>query len=71
MGNPVIELRVGETYTEPGAFAFDADGTDISDTIVIRNNINNTRPGEYQVTYDVTNDSGIRAEQVIRTVIFR
>ena len=71
IGSPIIELRVGQTFNEPGAFAFDADGTNISDNIVMRNNINNTRAGEYQVTYDITNSSGIRAEQVIRTVIFR
>ena len=71
MGNPVMEISVGGTFNDPGAFAFDADGTNISSQVVVRNNINTNRPGIYQVTYDVTSSGGIRAAQVIRTVRVR
>ena len=66
--NPLI-LGFSEAYTELGATATDSRGADISASIVIdASTVDSSVPGEYLVTYDVSDSSGNAAETVTRTV---
>jgi hypothetical protein len=65
--NPLI-WPVGELFVDPGATAYDAKDGDISNAIVITNNIDINTEGTYQVTYNVTDSDGYAAEEVVRVV---
>ena len=69
IGNAVIDLIVGDTYTEQGATATDNIDGDISANIVIGGDVVNTNvAGTYVVTYNVSDAAGNAATQVTRTV---
>ena len=64
---PVITLNgdteiiyVGEDYVEPGYQAV-MNGEDISEQVVVSDNINNAAPGIYSVTYTAVNELGFSA----------
>jgi hypothetical protein len=66
--NPQI-IEVDTVYSELGATASDNVDGDITDSIVIdSSSVDTSTPGSYGVTYDVVDDAGNSAEQVIRTV---
>ena len=72
LGAATIDLRVGDAYTDPGATASDAEDGDISADIVLGGDVVDTAsPGNYVVTYDVTDSAGVAAPQVTRTVNVR
>ena len=56
------------TYIDRGATAIDDIDGNITSKIVTVNNVNNKLPGIYHVTYDVTDNNGNHATQVVRTV---
>lgn len=67
--NPQI-IEVNTAYTELGASASDTLDGDLSGSIVIDSSaVNVSVPGNYNVTYDVSDLAGNAAEQVVRTVI--
>ena len=59
-------------YEDAGAEAFDitqaGDTVDITNRLQTTDNVNVTVTGEYEVLYNVTDESGISAEQKTRTV---
>ncbi|WP_212667902.1 DUF5011 domain-containing protein [Virgibacillus pantothenticus] len=57
-GDNPMHLKVGETYTEPGATAKDNVDGDITDQIIITGDVNTEVVGEYTVTYSVTDQAG-------------
>ena len=57
-----ITILVGEKYNEPGYKATDNYDGDITDKVQIENNVDNTKVGEYQITYKVTDSSGNEME---------
>ena len=61
-------LYTGQTYSDLGATALDARQGDLTSSIVAVNPINTSVAGTYTVTYDVSDDQGNAATQVIRTV---
>ena len=66
--NPQV-VDVGEPYTELGATASDNLDGDLSLSIVIdASTVDTTVPGDYSVSYDVTDAAGSAAVTVIRTV---
>ncbi|KPK47189.1 MAG: hypothetical protein AMS22_16965, partial [Thiotrichales bacterium SG8_50] len=68
--NPQI-IAVGEAYVELGAAATDNHDGDLSASIVIdAGAVDSSVPGEYLVTYDVSDSSGNAAITGIRTVIY-
>lgn len=69
LGEAIIYIAKGETYTDPGAKATDVDGSDISESITVKNDVDVNVPAEYQVTYSVTNNKGKEADPVVRYVI--
>jgi hypothetical protein len=65
-----IDVSSGEPYTDPGATATDDVDGDISASIVIGGDtVDNSTPGTYLVTYDVSDAAGNAASQVARTVV--
>ncbi|MFA5021654.1 MAG: immunoglobulin-like domain-containing protein [Patescibacteria group bacterium] len=66
-GAAVINLNVGDTYTEAGATAIDVvDGTD---SVTIGGvSVNTAAVGSYVITYDAVDAAGNNAVQVLRTV---
>lgn len=68
LGHDTIKLTLGEIYTESGATATDAIDGDLSGDIVISNEVNTTKPGQYSVFYSVTDKAGNNAT-AIRIVI--
>ena len=64
-----IDVEVGAAYTDAGATAADNVDGDISASILTTGlPIDTSTPGNYTVTYDVTDSSGNVAVQVTRTV---
>jgi hypothetical protein len=73
---PVITIRgqanvgvpAGSTYVDQGADAEDNIDGNISNQIVVTNNVNTSLVGAYTVTYNVTDFAGNDAQPVSRTV---
>lgn len=59
-------------YTDAGAVAYDVtsagDTVDITNKIVVNNNVDISSVGDYEVIYNVTDDSGEEAVPQIRAV---
>ncbi len=58
-------------YVDAGAIAYDVvdgDTLDLTSNIVVTNNINVSAVGDYTVKYNVTDKSGLSAEQKVRNV---
>ncbi len=68
-GSITYYMSVGDTFVEEGYYCYDNFDTDIMDKVVINSNVDATKPGTYQITYDVTDAAGNVAEQAVRTVI--
>ena len=67
-GEPIIHLRVGSTYTEPGYTVIDSVSTDLKDKVVIDGKVDTSKAGTYIIKYSVTNDSGVTVSEK-RTII--
>ena len=68
-GSSTVNMELGSTYVEAGAFAIDNVDGNISDNIVIDSSAVNTNVvGTYSVTYNVTDSVGNQATQVVRTI---
>jgi len=65
-GDETVFLALGETYQEPGFTAI-MSGKDVSDQVVIIDNIDNTKVGAYGVSYSLVNEDGFSSESV-RTI---
>ncbi len=69
IGSNPISVEVGETYSDPGATANDNLDGDLTSSIVVDTSAVNTEvPGNYPVTYDVSDIAGNAAVQLTRTV---
>ncbi len=69
MGSNPLSLNVGDTYTDPGATAFDSIDGDISNIIVVdASAVDTSQAGSYSVTYNVTDAAGNQADEVVRIV---
>ncbi len=76
LNNPVINLIGKETlnvylkrdYVDKGATASDATDGDISEDIIVVNNVDTKNRGVYTVTYNVSDSAGNQATEVVRTI---
>jgi hypothetical protein len=69
MGDNPLDLTVGDTYTDPGATAFDDVDGDLTEDIILGGDVvNTTVPGTYLVTYNVMDAANNSAVEVTRTV---
>ncbi len=69
IGDPIVRIATGSTYTDEGATADDNLEGDITEHIVVQNHVNTNVEGTYVVRYNVRDWAGNWAEEVIRTVI--
>ncbi|MCH2196465.1 immunoglobulin-like domain-containing protein [Kordia sp.] len=67
-GDAVINLNVGDIYTELGATATDNIDGDISANVSIGGTVNTSTAGVYTVRYNVSDATGNAATEVTRTV---
>lgn len=67
-GESEVNLQVGDSYSEAGAIAVDAEDGDISASIGITNSVDTMLVGTYTVTYSVTDSDG-NVASISRTVI--
>ena len=67
-GESTLFLAQGQTYSEPGARAADDVDGDITDNIIIDGSVDGQEPGEYVVTYFVSDLAG-NSTSVDRLVI--
>lgn len=66
-GGSSIKILYGTPYQELGATAYDEVEGDLTNKIVITGTVNNMKEGTYQITYEVSNSSGIKVTRT-RTV---
>ncbi len=67
-GEVTMYLRVGDTYLEPGYTVIDSIDSNLTDKVIIKNDVDTSKEGIYRITYMVTNSTGV-STQVSRTVI--
>lgn len=58
-GGTVI-LALGSPYVEPG-YSATLNGEDVTSQVEVKDNIDNTTPGQYKVSYSAVNSDGFRA----------
>ena len=68
LGDNLMTIEVGTTFTDPGAVATDNYDGDLTSSIAIVNNVDTSTVGTYTVTYNVSDTSGNAAVPVTRTV---
>ena len=68
IGNNPMITGMGATYTDLGATALDETDGDITSKIVVTNNVNTADTGTYHVNYNVADNAGNAATEMIRTV---
>ncbi|MFA7285750.1 MAG: immunoglobulin-like domain-containing protein [Candidatus Paceibacterota bacterium] len=71
IGDANIEVFKNDTYIDAGATAFDNIDGDITNNIIVTNNVNTSVVGTYQVKYNVVDSVGNNAVEVVRTVIVK
>lgn len=67
LGNEEVYIAVFGTYREDGFLALDSKDGNITKSVVVTHNIDNTKPGKYYIKYSVTNSKGEVIERT-RTV---
>ena len=67
-GEVTMYLRVGDTYLEPGYTVIDSIDSNLTDKVIVKNDVDTSKEGIYRITYMVTNSTGV-STQVSRTVI--
>ena len=70
-GDATVTLHIGEAYVDAGAVATDNVDGDISDQLVVLNEVNSEEEGTYTVTYNVQDGAGNSALEVVRHVVVR
>ncbi|MCX8074367.1 MAG: glycine-rich protein, partial [Clostridia bacterium] len=67
-GSSNISINLNDTYTEQGAVVTDNMDTQIQSKLIITGTVNTASAGNYQVKYNVTDQVGNIADEVIRVV---
>ena len=62
LGDNLMTIEVGTTFTDPGAVATDNYDGDLTSSIAIVNNVDTSTVGTYTVTYNVSDTSGNAAD---------
>ena len=66
-GEKVINLSLGETYTEPGYKATDSNGLDATEKVLVLGEVDTSKVGNYTLTYVL--EDGEDKKEVIRTIV--
>ena len=59
-GASLVKVEKGGTYTDPGYYA-ELKGVDVTDQVVVKDNIDVNTSGVYTVSYTITNEDGFSA----------
>ncbi len=57
-GDKKIHLMIGESYEDEGATAFDKQDGDLTSAIKTTSTLDNSKPGRYEIIYEVTDREG-------------
>ena len=68
IGPSDIVLECGQYFDDPGAVAFDSIGNDISNEIIIEDNVDYNKPGTYSIEYRVEATEAHSSLSVIRNI---
>lgn len=71
VGNSPVNVELGDTYTDDGATANDAEDGDLTAKIKKTGTVDTSRVGTYEISYDVTDSSGNKAPTVKRQIIVK
>lgn len=69
-GNDTVYLYVGNNYSDQGYIALDNCDSEITDKVVVTNNVDTSKAGTYKITYTASDSSG-NSSSVERTVIVK
>jgi len=70
IGDSTIYLKKGTEYKEYGVTACDSVEGDLTEAIVVKNNVNKDSVGTYTVTYSVTNSASKKVTKERKIVVF-
>ena len=68
IGDASITHEAGTPFSDPGARAEDSFEGDLSSSIGVQTTVNDAKPGSYQITYNVSDSSGNKADELIRDI---
>ena len=69
MGSSVMNIEVGQAYVELGSNSKDSLDGDITDSVKVTGTVNANQVGEYQLRYNVSDNEGNEAQELVRTVV--
>jgi hypothetical protein len=70
VGEPVITIPIDALFTDPGVVATDAEDGDLTSLVSSSSlQVDTSRPGQYEITYRVSDSKNLSAQPVKRTVI--
>ena len=67
LGDEKVIINLGDNYEEKGVLALDKKGNDVSDQVEVTNNIDYTKPGEYEILYTIDGISVVRKVEIVET----
>ncbi|MDQ1914703.1 glycosyl hydrolase family 28-related protein [Paenibacillus sp. GD4] len=67
-GEATMEVHRGSVFADPGATALDDKDGDLTARIIVTGTVNTMVPGEYMLKYNVSDNAGNPAVEVVRTV---
>ncbi len=68
-GEKEIKIKIGETFTDPGATATDSVDGDLTSKIIKTGTIDTNIAGEYIITYTVKNSTGKEASATRKVIV--
>lgn len=68
VGAPLVVISAGDTYSDAGATALDNLDGNLSNSIVATTDLNSNRVGTYTYNYNVIDNAGNAATEVVRTI---
>ncbi len=68
LGNSSVTIQANSNYTDDGATAWDNYDGNLTSKIVVGGQVDTNASGVYNITYDVSDSSGNKADEVVRTV---
>ncbi len=64
-------ILLNEKYNDPGYEVKDNYDTDLHDKVIIKSEVDTSKVGTYKITYNLTDSSGNKADEKVRTVTIK